>query len=215
MSVKVKKAEFLKSIAELDVYKQSAAQYPHNEICVVGRSNVGKSSFINMFTSKKIAKTSSTPGRTRLINLFELTLSKENDELDIMIVDLPGYGYAEAAKSDKKKWGELIENYLIESEKLIHVFALIDSRHPPTELDKQMIKFLYHYGLQFTVFLTKCDKLSKNELNRNIMTASKDLSIGKDNIIPVSASNCLNCDKVLERLYDLSVFHLQNVEKEL
>lgn len=210
MDIKVKKVEFLKSIADIEVYKKSAVEYPYNEICVVGRSNVGKSSFINLIAGQKISKTSSTPGRTRFINLFPFSLVSNEKTADIMIVDLPGYGFAQAAKNEKNKWGELIENYLLNSQKLIHIFSLVDSRHTPTELDKQMIKFMYHHGLQFTVIATKCDKLSKNELNKNLMNISMSLSIGKDNIIAVSAVNKMNLDKTLDRLYSLAAFHNEN-----
>ncbi len=201
MSVKVTKVDFLKSISDFEVYLSSSESYDCEEICVVGRSNVGKSSFINMLAGRDIAKTSSTPGRTRLINLFPFTLESSNSTLDIMLVDLPGYGYAEAAKKDKKEWGELIENYLAQSVKLKHIFVLLDSRHPPTAQDKQMVKFLYYYGMQFTVVATKTDKLSKAELERNIMTIAKEIMIGRDNILAVSAEKNINKDKALARLY--------------
>ncbi|KAI4453863.1 atp dependent lon protease family member [Holotrichia oblita] len=191
---KIKKAEFVTSIAAISVYKNKSEEYRCDEICVAGRSNVGKSSFINMIANRKIAKTSSTPGRTRLLNLFSF-----NDDA-FMLVDLPGYGYAKASKADKDKWGGLIEEYFSESKKLKHVFALVDIRHEPSVLDKQMIMYLYDTGISFTVIATKCDKLSKAQQSRNIQMIATSLKIGKDNIIPISVIGRLNLSKVEERI---------------
>ncbi len=192
---KIKSAKFMTSISDINVYKDVCNEYPCNEICVTGRSNVGKSSFINMLAGqKKLAKTSSTPGRTRLLNLFDF------NDLDFVLVDLPGYGYAKASKTDKAKWGQLIENYFNTSEKLSHVFALIDSRHDPTVLDLQMIKYLYAGGYAFTIIATKCDKIKKSQLPKHLNNLSSKLGVGVGNIIPCSAEDKRGRDKVEERL---------------
>lgn len=179
--MEIKTAEFITSIAALPKYNEAALSYSCPEICVVGRSNVGKSTFINCMTGrKKLAKASVTPGRTRLINLFDLNHGT------LVLADLPGYGYAEAPKSERGKWANLIEGYLSTSQKLKHVFALVDIRHEPTVLDKQMLTYLYAYGLPFTVVATKADKLSKAQIGRAVQTVSTALAIGKDDIIVFS-----------------------------
>ncbi len=151
------------------------------QICVVGRSNVGKSTFINALTGqKRLCKASSEPGRTRLVNFFDI-----NDG-QLTLVDLPGYGYASAPKAEKAKWAELIETYLRTSAKLCHVLSLVDLRHEPTALDKQMLTYLYAYALPFAVIATKADKLSRAERQRNASLAASSLKIGKDDIIVFS-----------------------------
>ncbi len=191
----VKNASFMTSISDINVYKEYSQSYECGEICVTGRSNVGKSSFINMLAGqKKLAKTSSTPGRTRLLNLFDF------NSLDFVLVDLPGYGYAKAPKTEKAKWGMLIENYFANATKLDHVFALVDSRHDPTVLDLQMIQYLYHNGFPFTVVATKCDKIKKSQLPKHLQNIASKLGIGVGNIIATSADDKRGRDKVEERL---------------
>lgn len=146
-------AEFVTSYAD---YKQMPAS-DRIEIAFSGRSNVGKSSLINkIFNRKNLARVSSMPGKTATINFYSL----EN----IYIVDLPGYGYANVSKSEKKKWGDLIGNYLGDAEReLALVFQLIDMRHPPSKDDIQMIDFLIDSEIPFVVVLTKADKLKPTQ----------------------------------------------------
>ena len=146
-------AEFVTSYAD---YKQMPAS-DRIEIAFSGRSNVGKSSLINkIFNRKNLARVSSMPGKTATINFYSL----EN----IYIVDLPGYGYANVSKSEKKKWGDLIGSYLSDAEReLALVFQLIDMRHPPSKDDLQMIDFLIDSEIPFVVVLTKADKLKPNQ----------------------------------------------------
>jgi GTP-binding protein len=146
-------AEFVTSYAD---YKQMPAS-DRIEIAFSGRSNVGKSSLINkIFNRKNLARVSSMPGKTATINFYSL----EN----IYIVDLPGYGYANVSKSEKKKWGDLIGNYLSDAEReLALVFQLIDMRHPPSKDDIQMIDFLIDSEIPFVVVLTKADKLKPTQ----------------------------------------------------
>lgn len=192
MEFKIKNADFIKSFADGNVYPAIPSTIP--EICVVGRSNVGKSTFINMLVGKRIAQTSSQPGRTRLINVFGINDGQLN------LIDLPGYGYAVAPKSQRDKWGAMIEGYLTKSNNLKQVFALVDIRHDPTELDKTMLMFLYHYGLPFTVIATKADKLSKVRQKQNIMRISTVLGVGRDDIIPVSGLAVSGREAVLDRI---------------
>ena len=126
------------------------------EIAFSGRSNVGKSSLINkIFNRKSLARVSAVPGKTATINFYSL----EN----LYFVDLPGYGYAKVAKSDKERWGSLIEGYLHDDRELALVFQLIDFRHPPTADDLMMVNFLIDSEIPFVVVLTKADKLSKKQ----------------------------------------------------
>jgi len=236
-SFTIKSASFKTSIADIEAYASVAGTYDCPEICVAGRSNVGKSSFINLLTGQnKLAKTSSVPGRTRLLNLFGLTVEgkgltdgewwtvngKEEEKISsllpphssptappsslltpnssFILVDLPGYGYAQAAKKEIERWGGLIEDYFAASQKLVHVFSLVDIRHEPSALDKQMIKFLYQSGIPFTVVATKSDKIKKSALQNNLQMLAAGLAIGRDNIIACSAETREGRDKVLARL---------------
>lgn len=138
------------------------------EIAIVGKSNVGKSSLINALCGRnKLAKTSATPGKTRLINFFLL-----NEEF--YLVDLPGYGYAAAPRSEQEKWGKLMEDYL-SSGRVDHIYMLIDIRHEPTALDKQMFAYIIYYGIPYTLIATKADKLAKTKRRQAANAAAKAL----------------------------------------
>ena len=188
----IKSAKFIKSESKL---ASGYAGFSMPEIAIVGRSNVGKSSFINALCNNgKLAKTSSTPGRTRLINYFEV-----NNEF--MLVDLPGYGFASAGKQEKAKWEGMIDSYFENSKNLVGVVMLVDIRHTPTELDKLMIEYLYHYNIPVTIIATKLDKIKKSELPRKITDIAGTLKVGKSNIFITSAQNKVGFDKVIERLY--------------
>lgn len=120
-----------------------------------------------------------------------------------MLVDLPGYGYAKIGRAEKDKWDALLGGYMETSEKLAHALVLVDSRIPPTVLDKQTVNYLYYCRIPFTVFATKCDKLSRAETNRNIQRIASELGIGADNIIPVSAVNKTGKDCALRRIEEI------------
>ncbi|MGI6211626.1 MAG: ribosome biogenesis GTP-binding protein YihA/YsxC [Anaerovoracaceae bacterium] len=161
------------------------SQYPEDdlpEIAFCGRSNVGKSSLLNLITGrKKLAKVSASPGKTRTINFYLI-----NDAF--RIVDLPGYGYAKVSKKESERWGEMIERYLTGRHGLRTVFQLVDSRHEPTAQDRQMYKYLCYYGLNGPVIATKSDKLSKSQLEKNLRMIRKTLDMEeRDRLIPVSA----------------------------
>lgn len=190
--MKIKNIKYDKSFSDSRIYLSSDLSIP--EICVVGRSNVGKSSFINFIAGTKIALTSAQPGRTRLINVFSV-----NDGL-FNIIDLPGYGFAKAPKSERERWGAMIEGYLTNSKNLKQVFSLVDIRHDPTELDKKMLAYLYHFGLPFTVIATKADKISKAQRAKNIMNISTALGVGRDNIIVVSSETGESLQAVTDRI---------------
>ena len=136
------------------------------EYAFIGRSNVGKSSLINLITdNSKLAKTSSSPGKTQLINHFEIVSS---DKKKWYLVDLPGYGYAVRAKKQRKEWGKMIQDYIRKRENLINLFVLIDSRHNPQAIDLEFIHQLGQWGIAFCIVFTKSDKNKDQALERNV-----------------------------------------------
>lgn len=186
----IKKAQFITS---LDAFRD----YPgigRPEIAMVGKSNVGKSSMINKLTNNgKLARTSAEPGKTRLINLFNL-----NDE--IVLVDLPGYGFARVSRGEKQRWAGMIEGYLSQSKNLKRVLMLVDMRHQPTNDDIDMVNYLRHYGIPFTVAATKADKLSRAEKSRSIPVICRTLAVQPWEVIPFSSEDGTGREKLLELL---------------
>ena len=170
---------------ELTISAVRESQYPTDnkkEFLLIGRSNVGKSSFINTIINRKnFARTSATPGKTQTLNFYKI-----NDEF--YLVDAPGYGFAKVRNSLKKKFGLIIENYLKARENLEMVFLLIDFRHKPTEDDVLMYEYLKYYNIPVTIVCTKVDKVSKNSHEKNKKTILKELKLESDkNIILFSS----------------------------
>ena len=157
--MQIKSAEFLVSSARIDQCPNSNLP----EYAFIGRSNVGKSSLINMLTGKgKLAKTSATPGKTILINHFVI-----NGEW--YLVDLPGYGYAKRSKKDTEKFEHMITTYILDREQMTNLFLLIDVRHEPQLIDLEFMEWLGENGVPFSIVFTKADKVSKAKLNGNVM----------------------------------------------
>ena len=184
--------------ADLVAVAVKKTQYPEDnkkEIAFAGRSNVGKSSLLNLLVNrKKLARVSGSPGKTRTINFYEI-----NDEF--RIVDLPGYGYAKVSKSVTENWGEMIEAYLASRHRLIKVVQLVDIRHAPSQQDVQMYEFLKHYGFDGIVVATKADKISRNEMTKNIGEIRKTLGLSpEDKVIPVSALKRTGYDNLIAEL---------------
>lgn len=166
------------------------------QIAIVGRSNVGKSSLINMLTdNSKMAKTSSTPGRTRLVNYFNI-----NNQF--YLVDLPGYGFHKAGKNIASAWDSVMNDYFVENQNLKLVLVLLDSRIQPTELDKQMLDYLATNELPAVLILTKTDKISRSELNIQISKISNELRFNKTHIIATSAEKKQGKECVAEIIKD-------------
>jgi GTP-binding protein len=160
-----------KFISSYDDYKK-CPEMSTPEYAFIGRSNVGKSSLINSITGvKNLAMTSSKPGKTQLINLF-------NIEDKWILADLPGYGFAKASQSSRIKWGVMVHDYLKNRSSLTNVFLLVDSRHEPLKSDLEQITWLASNGIPFSLILTKADKLSNSQINKNIATWETEL--GKD-----------------------------------
>ena len=181
--------------AELEAVAVKPSQYPEDnmiEIAFAGRSNVGKSSLLNLLTNRKsLARVSGSPGKTRTINFYRI-----NDEF--RIVDLPGYGYAKASKAEQATWGDMREKYLENRQGLKVVAQLVDVRHAPSKQDLQMYDYLKYYGLDGLVILTKADKVSRNELNKNTAMIRKALDLKpEDRTIAVSALKKTGCDVLL------------------
>ncbi|MDR0431503.1 MAG: ribosome biogenesis GTP-binding protein YihA/YsxC [Tannerellaceae bacterium] len=161
--MEIKSAEFV--ISNTDVKKCPEGNMP--EYAFIGRSNVGKSSLINMLTNRKsLALTSQKPGKTQLINHF--IINKE-----WYLVDLPGYGYAQRGKEGREKLRRIIEDYILEREQLTNLFVLLDSRHAPQEIDLEFMEWLGENEIPFSIIFTKIDKISKSKLNGNL-TVYKD-----------------------------------------
>lgn len=184
--------------AILDITAVRRSQYPtgkHPEFMLVGRSNVGKSSFINCLINRKnLARISSRPGKTQTLNFY--LVNKE-----FYLVDVPGYGYASVDKRTQSKFGKMIEEYLEKRDELNRVFMLIDFRHKPTEDDLLMYNFLKYYNIPVTVVATKVDKVgaSKVEKNKKIILDTLDLVMG-DDLILFSSVTKLGREDVLNKI---------------
>ena len=173
--------------ASLTISAVNPKQYPAAkvpEIAFAGRSNVGKSSFINKVLNRKsLARTSSKPGKTATINFY-------NIDNTINFVDLPGYGFARVSKEEKKKWAAMIDTYLKTRESLAQVVLIVDSRHAPTEDDKVMLNFIRAVCDRAVIVASKIDKLKKSEVDASLRRIITDLKLaGEDVIIPFSAIN--------------------------
>jgi len=178
----------------LEAVGVAPAQYPPPtlpEFAFIGRSNVGKSSLINTMISRKaLARTSSSPGKTRTINFY-------NVEKQLYFVDLPGYGYARASKTESEKWGKMIETYLQSRETLCRIVLLVDIRHDPSANDKLMFDWLNFYGKPFIIVATKADKLNRSQLQKHVAMLRKGLGLGTDAlIIPFSSETKAGRDEL-------------------
>ena len=183
--MKIKNATFITSVANSRQFYQTDKPL----IAVVGKSNVGKSSIINMIAGQsKLARTSVTPGRTRLVNYFDFG--------EFVLADLPGYGFAKVSKEEKLKWASLMEEFLA-SQKICLVISLVDIRHNPTQDDIMMLNYLYHYAIPFCIVATKADKLSKSKIKPQLMEIAKHLRVGISDLTATSAQTSLGKDALL------------------
>jgi GTP-binding protein len=187
--MKVKSAQFIKSATSPEHYPRDGRP----EVAFMGRSNVGKSSLINsLLGTRGLAKTSSTPGRTQLINFFLINQA-------FYFVDLPGYGYARVPSAVKREWGPMIEKYLASRPNLVLSILITDSRHEPSKLDLLMRDWLIEQGRPFAMVATKADKLSSNQLRANLSRASAVL--GKEHaIIAYSAVTRSGADRIWKEI---------------
>lgn len=184
----IKSAEYLTSVVERN--KIISDEVP--EFAFVGRSNVGKSSLINFLVGKKgLAKTSATPGKTKMINYFDV--NKE-----FRLVDLPGYGFAKVGKSNLDVWSSLMGDYLLGAKNLLVVFVLLDIRHLPTDQDRQMIEFLIYNNIPFCVVATKADKIAKSKYKQSISAMAKVLGVREEVFLITSSESNIGREKLLD-----------------
>ena len=184
--------------ADIETIAVKPQQYPEGnlkEIAFAGRSNVGKSSLLNLLTKRRnLARVSGNPGKTRTINFYLI-----NDEF--RIVDLPGYGYAKVSKSVSQNWGDMMEMYLAGRENLVKVVQLVDIRHAPSKQDVEMYEYLKYYGLDGLVVATKADKISRNQTMKHIKIIRQTLKLSsEDKVIPVSALKKTGYQDLLDEL---------------
>ena len=198
MTTKVLRAEFIKSAPKLEDAPDFGGLA---EFVLVGRSNVGKSSFINaMLGRKNLAQTSNTPGKTRLINYYRFAIEEEPTAWEAAFADLPGYGYAKVSKTEQQRWQKHLEEFLTKREPIRLILQLIDSRHPPQTSDIQMFEWLAHHELPQVIVLTKTDKTTVREVSTHTKAVMKALQIGEESIIPFSAERPVNRDMVWQLL---------------
>ena len=181
--------KFLISAAKLS----QCPDYSLPEIALIGRSNVGKSSFINgLANNKKLAKTSNTPGKTRLINFF-------NFSNKFIITDLPGYGYARVSQGMKDDWQKNLEQYLLKREQIVKLVQFVDARHEIQKNDYQMREWINHHGLDTITVLSKVDLVKQNDLNRRIQEVKKDF--GPEVLLFTAKNNRYN-EEVIKYIFD-------------
>lgn len=187
--------------SDIETVAVKRSQYPDQslkEVAFAGRSNVGKSSLLNLLTGrKKLARVSGSPGKTRTINFYII-----NDSF--RIVDLPGYGYAKVSKSVSSGWGEMMENYLENRPNLLKVIQLVDIRHAPSKQDVEMYNYLRHYDLDGIVVATKADKISRNQMSKQIKMIRQTLNLSpEDKVLPVSALKRTGHEDLLDAIEEL------------
>jgi len=190
--MKINYSKFITSAAKPNQYPI----HPLSEIAFIGKSNVGKSSLINMLLErKKLAKVSSTPGKTTLINFFDVNGT-------LAFVDLPGYGYASRSKKEQQTWGVMIETYLSIRENLMLFFLLLDVRRMPSANDLQILSWLKSYTKDFAIVVTKADKLNHKDRNKQIKKISEAIGVDKDQFYVVSALKKTGKQQVLKLIED-------------
>ena len=188
--------------ADILLSATNKSHYPQDdipEVALAGRSNVGKSSFINtMLNRKNLARTSGKPGKTQLLNFFNI-----DDKL--RFVDVPGYGYARVSKKEREKWGKMIEEYLTSTENLKAVISLVDLRHEPSADDVQMYEFLKYYEIPVILVATKADKIPRGKWNKHESMIKKKLDFDKtDTFIIFSSVNKTGVEEAWDAIFDYS-----------
>ena len=205
MKVNIHNARFLLSGVKKEHYPASTMP----EVAFAGRSNVGKSSMINKILNRKnFARVSATPGKTATINFYDI------DE-KLMLVDLPGYGYARSSKGERKALSDIINEYLTERKQLVQLILLVDSRHKPTEDDRRMMDAIKSAGGMAVVIATKTDKLSKREMEENLDRIIETLNLSDgDILLPFSTKTAESAENFWDYIYDYILFDLDDEEGE-
>jgi GTP-binding protein len=201
--VKVLSAEFLRTATRRD-------QWPHEplpEFAFVGRSNVGKSSMLNALTRReKLARVSSTPGRTQALQFFDVAVKPTPTAKPVRLrfCDLPGYGWAQVSKAERERWGEMIEEYMRERKALVAVVLIVDARHPPQPSDQDALAFLSSLERRVVVAATKMDKLTRNRRVSVARGIERDLALPQDEVVPFSAMEGTGTDALWARILKLA-----------
>lgn len=200
----VKRADFITSMKDYGDFETKGCP----EVAFAGKSNVGKSSMINKLTNRsKLARTSATPGKTRLINVYQI-----NQEVNF--IDLPGYGFAKVSKTEKQSWGKMMQNYFATTEDLCHVFHLVDIRHEPTQEDCEMNLFLRQSGIPFTVIATKADKISRGARMKHIAPICRALAVQPWQVIPFSSEDGTGREEILAKIEETCYAEVESEEGE-
>ena len=198
----VKRADFITSMKEYGDYATRGCP----EVAFAGKSNVGKSSMINKLTNRgKLARTSATPGKTRLINVYQINEA-------INFIDLPGYGFAKVSKEEKLSWGRMMQNYFATTRDLCHVFHLVDIRHEPSAEDREMNLFLRQADIPFTVVATKADKISRGARLKYIAPICRALAVQPWQVIPFSSEDGTGRDALLEKIEEVCYQEIEEPE---
>ena len=200
----VKRADFITSMKDYGEFATKGCP----EVAFAGKSNVGKSSMINKIANRnKLARTSATPGKTRLINVYQI-----NQEVNF--IDLPGYGFAKVSKTEKQSRGKMMQNYFATTEDLCHVFHLVDIRHEPTQEDCEMNAFLRQAGIPFTVIATKADKISRGARMKHIAPICRALAVQPWQVIPFSSEDGSGRDEILAKIEEVCYEIVEEGEEE-
>ena len=200
----VKRADFITSMKDYGEFATKGCP----EVAFAGKSNVGKSSMINKIANRnKLARTSATPGKTRLINVYQI-----NSEINF--IDLPGYGFAKVSKTEKQSWGKMMQNYFATTEDLCHVFHLVDIRHEPTQEDCEMNAFLRQADIPFTVIATKADKISRGARMKHIAPICRALAVQPWQVIPFSSEDGSGRDEILAKIEEVCYEIVEEGEEE-
>ena len=191
----VKRADFITSMKDYGDFATKGCP----EVAFAGKSNVGKSSMINKLTNRnKLARTSATPGKTRLINVYQI-----NNEINF--IDLPGYGFAKVSKDEKLSWGKMMQDYFARTEDLCHVFHLVDIRHEPGNNDKIMYKWILDHGYEPVIIATKLDKIKRSQVQKQIKLVRQGLQVVPGTkIIPFSAQTKQGREEIWELIDELT-----------
>ena len=199
----IKRADFITSMKDYGDFATKGCP----EVAFAGKSNVGKSSMINKVTNRnKLARTSATPGKTRLINVYQI-----NEEVNF--IDLPGYGFAKVSKTEKLSWGKMMQNYFATTEDLCHVFHLVDIRHEPTQEDCEMNTFLRQAGIPFTVIATKADKISRGARMKHIAAICRGLYVQPWQVIPFSSEDSTGREEILATIEEVC-YEVEEIEDD-
>ena len=200
----IKRADFITSMKDYGDYATKGCP----EVAFAGKSNVGKSSMINKITNRsKLARTSATPGKTRLINVYQV-----NGEINF--IDLPGYGFAKVSKAEKLSWGKMMQDYFARTEDLCHVFHLVDIRHEPSTEDREMNVFLRQAGIPFTVVATKADKISRGARLKYIAPICRALAVQPWQVIAFSSEDGTGREELLAKIEEVCCAAAEEEEKE-